>query len=185
MRFKKIENKLPEQKKNFKWSWLLLKLSFFFFLLSFAIYGGAMFYNTHDFRSPILFQNPVPKKQINMHSPTASQSAFIGQSYAEEPKNPYDEKSPKGIAWKINLERFGIENWESWNLLIEKESGWNPYAINQSSGACGIPQSLPCSKMDCERWDYECQLEWMANYIEDRYETPMKALAFHFEKNWY
>lgn len=173
-----------QTKKN-KFTWLFFKLSLLFVLISFAVYGGMVFYNTHDFRSPILFQNPIPKKQLNILSPTASRSAFLQQTYAEVPRNPYDENSPKGIAWKINSEKFSVRDWNAWDELITQESGWNPYSINRDSGACGIPQSLPCSKMKCDKWDYKCQLLWMADYIENRYGNPTKALAFHQENNYY
>jgi len=95
------------------------------------------------------------------------------------PTNPFAKESPKGIAWEINKERFGVENWEAWETLGNNESGWNPFSVNPSSGACGIPQALPCSKMGCENWDYKCQVEWMAGYIEDRYTNPNGAL-----KHW-
>lgn len=71
---------------------------------------------------------------------------------------------------------FGVEHWESWEILGENESGWNPFSVNPSSSACGIPQALPCSKMGCENWDYECQVKWMADYIKRNYSTPTGAL---------
>lgn len=163
--------------KKYRFTFMFLKFSIMFFLLSLSIYGGFMFYNTHDFRSPVIFQNPVPKKVLNLESPVSSQSAFIGQAIAEEIENPFDKKSPKGIAWEKNKEVFGISNWDSLEELITNESGWNPYNVNKSSGACGLGQALPCSKMNCEKWDYECQIDWVLNYIKDRYETPTKALA--------
>ncbi len=124
--------------------------------------------------------SPLPKaEKVVEITPTSTPEPIKASD------NPYNPKSPKGIAWEINRIKFGVEHWKSWEILGTKESGWNPYAINRTSGACGIPQSLPCSKMDCERWDYECQINWMAQYIERRYGNPTKALAFHQERNWY
>ena len=76
---------IPTEKKKLNKTWLFLKFAIVFFVLSTAIYGGVMFYNTHDFRSPILFQNPVPVKELNIESPVPSKSGIlIKQSYAEE-----------------------------------------------------------------------------------------------------
>ncbi len=67
--------------------------------------------------------------------------------------------------------------------LIVNESGCNPNAVNPSSGACGIPQSLPCEKMGGVNSDGTSQaspvqqLIWMDNYIKDRYGTWDNALA--------
>lgn len=159
---------------------------FMFFLIMTTIFTTYEFVETHEFKSPInvSFSNPFPRKVIKIESPLASRSAFL-QVYAEELKNPYTPESPKGIAWEVNKEIFGTEHWGALEELIQRESTWNPYAVNSSSGACGLGQALPCSKMDCEKWDYECQIRWMANYIENRYGTPTEALSFHSEKNWY
>ncbi len=65
-----------------------------------------------------------------------------------------------------------------WNI----ESGWRWNAYNASSGAYGIPQSLPGSKMATAGGDWttssRTQIEWGLGYIEARYSTPCGALAF-------
>ncbi|WP_304393060.1 transglycosylase SLT domain-containing protein [uncultured Clostridium sp.] len=73
--------------------------------------------------------------------------------------------------------------------LWNKESGWNPNAHNKSSGAHGIPQSLPASKMSSEGADYytngKTQIRWGLKYIKNRYGTPAKAWAHSQKVNWY
>lgn len=66
--------------------------------------------------------------------------------------------------------------------LIINESGCKPHAVNKSSGACGIPQALPCSKLKCPLNDSGavCQLKWMDGYVKDRYGSWESALSF-----WY
>jgi len=76
-------------------------------------------------------------------------------------------------------------NWFDAAELIGKESGFNPFAVNPTSGACGVCQSLPCAKMNCELSDIDCQLDWQWNYIANRYGTITKALAFHQINGWY
>lgn len=63
-------------------------------------------------------------------------------------------------------------------FIYHKESGNNPHAINKRSGACGLGQALPCSKMPCELADYACQDAFFTQYMEDRYGTWEKARAF-------
>lgn len=71
--------------------------------------------------------------------------------------------------------------------LIGKESGCNPGAVNRSSGACGIPQALPCSKLPCplDATGAVCQLNWMENYVQNRYGSWAAARAFHATRGWY
>jgi uncharacterized protein YabE (DUF348 family) len=71
--------------------------------------------------------------------------------------------------------------------LIGKESGCNPGAVNRSSGACGIPQALPCSKLKCplDASGAVCQLNWMENYVAGRYGSWANARAFHASRGWY
>jgi hypothetical protein len=69
--------------------------------------------------------------------------------------------------------------------IIGRESGFDPYAINEKSGACGLTQALPCGKMNCRLGDWECQLKWQKGYIGKRYGTASQALAFHDINGWY
>lgn len=73
--------------------------------------------------------------------------------------------------------------------LWERESNWNPNAHNKSSGAHGIPQSLPASKMASEGADYytngKTQIRWGLKYIKNRYGTPSQAWAHSQQKGWY
>ena len=74
-------------------------------------------------------------------------------------------------------------------LLWYRESSWNPNAVNKKSGACGVPQSLPCSKMKSEgadyRTNYKTQVRWGCKYIKARYGTPSKAWQHSQRKGWY
>ena len=84
------------------------------------------------------------------------------------------------------LAQAGITNPDAiW--LIGKESGCNPGAVNRSSGACGIPQALPCSKLKCplDASGAVCQIKWMENYVMGRYGSWAKARAFHASRGWY
>ncbi len=73
--------------------------------------------------------------------------------------------------------------------LWNKESGWNPAAHNSSSGAYGIPQALPASKMATAGTDYltnyKTQIEWGLSYIKSRYGTPSAAWNQSCSRGWY
>jgi len=73
--------------------------------------------------------------------------------------------------------------------LWNKESGWRWNAENRSSGAYGIPQSLPGSKMASAGADWRTnpatQISWGLGYIAGRYGTPCGAWAHSQAKGWY
>lgn len=79
---------------------------------------------------------------------------------------------------------FG-EQWTYAAELIARESSFNKYAINPSSGACYLAQALPCSKMKCSADDEDCQLLWIRDYVNARYGGIKQAISHHNLKNWY
>lgn len=86
------------------------------------------------------------------------------------------------IIEEVASKKGWIEHIDSWKNLVAKESGFNPYAVNISSGACGIGQALPCEKMQCDLGDVQCQATWMATYIQGRYGDPTRAWEFWLSK---
>jgi hypothetical protein len=73
--------------------------------------------------------------------------------------------------------------------LWQKESGWNSRAHNSSSGAHGIPQALPGSKMASAgpNWQTNArtQIAWGLDYIAGRYGNPSNAWAHSMSRGWY
>jgi len=66
-------------------------------------------------------------------------------------------------------------------FIYNKESGNNPKKVNTSSGACGLGQALPCSKLleVCPDLDYGCEDGWFtAVYMTARYHSWANAKAF-------
>lgn len=85
---------------------------------------------------------------------------------------------------------YGNYNQEQMNCLINlwnRESGWNPNSYNKKSGACGIPQALPCSKISKSEGsnDWKAQIRWGVKYINARYKTPCNAWKHFQSKHWY
>ncbi len=79
----------------------------------------------------------------------------------------------------------GITDSLSASVLIARESGCNPYSVNQSSGACGVGQALPCGKTGCEMGDGACQTRWMNQYVIGRYGSWSVALSHSYANGWY
>ena len=73
--------------------------------------------------------------------------------------------------------------------LWNRESHWNPSAHNKSSGAHGIPQALPGSKMASEGSDWssngKTQIRWGLKYIKGRYGSPSNAWSHSESHGWY
>jgi hypothetical protein len=84
---------------------------------------------------------------------------------------------------------WGSDQFRCLDLLWTRESGWRANAYNASSGAYGIPQSLPGSKMASAGADWRTnaatQIDWGLSYISSRYGLPCEAWAHSEAYNWY
>jgi hypothetical protein len=75
--------------------------------------------------------------------------------------------------------------WQYVDYIVSKESGWNPNAVNKSSGACSLAQSLPCSKIGPNWNDPVVALKWQYNYVNARYGGYAGAYTFWLNNHWY
>ena len=96
----------------------------------------------------------------------------------------YLEIVGKHEGW-MNLAGIPPSDWDSANFIISHESGWNPNAVNASSGACGLVQSLPCSKIGANWNDPVTALKWGHNYVTQRYGSWAGAVSFWQANHWY
>lgn len=76
------------------------------------------------------------------------------------------------------------EVWGYVDFIVTRESGWNPNAVNRSSGACGLGQQLPCGKWAGAWNDPVAALVAMNGYVA-RYGGWAGAVAFWQSHNWY
>jgi len=108
----------------------------------------------------------------------------------EPPPADIDPGSNRALGYQLLLD-FGFrpEQWKYLDALWHRESGWNHRAENPSSGAYGIPQSLPATKMAVVGPDWrtnpETQIRWGLAYIAARYGTPEKAWEHSERRGWY
>ena len=77
------------------------------------------------------------------------------------------------------------ESWGYADFMVSKESGWNPNSVNKSSGACGLAQALPCSKVPGNPYNPVDSLNWMNSYVNGRYGGWQGAYNFWLAKHWY
>ena len=83
------------------------------------------------------------------------------------------------------IRQAGVSDVANAKILIMKESGCNPNAVNASSGACGLQQELPCGKSGCGLGNPVCQIKWMQNYCNQRYGSWAGAVAHSNSVGWY
>lgn len=71
------------------------------------------------------------------------------------------------------------------DYIVGRESGWNPNATNSSSGACGLVQAYPCSKVPGNGYDPVDNLRWGNGYAIGRYGSWAAAFDFWSRNHWW
>lgn len=116
---------------------------------------------------------PAPKPPVNV--PTSC--------------NQYSGYQATACAMVVAKGGWGLGQMPCLVNLWMKESHWNPTAKNRSSGAYGIPQALPGSKMASAGADWatnaETQIRWGIGYIAGRYGNPCGAWSHSQATGWY
>ena len=94
----------------------------------------------------------------------------------------------KEYALRRVVEEWSLDEWESFNKLVQKESSWNNEAQNPVSTAFGTMQFLDSTwkTVGCVKTiDQNKQIDCGIKYIKARYGSPQKALQFHLQNNHY
>jgi len=116
------------------------------------------------------------------------------QQQAPQPAPSQAAPVPSGSAQQIAMSMLGSYGWSSGQFscldsLWNEESGWNVFASNPTSGAYGIPQALPGSKMASAGPDWQTdaatQIRWGLGYIQSTYGSPCGAWAHEQADGWY
>ena len=134
--------------------------------------------------SSVVLEEPVNKiVQVRAKQTTSRSSSgrtYISGSVAEY--QAYARARCSAYGWST----------ADFNCLValwNKESKWNPNAYNSGSGAYGIPQALPASKMATAgtdyRTNYKTQINWGLSYIRSRYGSPSAAWSHSKSTGWY
>ena len=81
------------------------------------------------------------------------------------------------------------DQFQCFSNIVNHESTWNYKASNPSSGAYGLVQALPASKMSSAGADWATnpatQIKWGLSYMNNRYESPCGAWSFWQANHWY
>lgn len=129
-------------------------------------------------------------KEIVTPTPTPTSTPKIVRQTSYIPKvdtNIISGNEAALIAQKRALNEYGWSGaeWDALYWIVQHESGWRSTAVNKSSGACGLFQAYPCSKLGSNWQDLNHQITWGLNYIKKRYGSPTAAKAFWLQKGWY
>ena len=137
---------------------------------------------------------PIEAALFSELSSSATVSASAMSLVSSASANVELARTPKGareVAKELMDEKYGWgeKQYACLDDLWIKESNWNYRASNKRTGAHGIPQALPATKMDSAGTDWRTnpvtQISWGLRYIDVRYETPCKAWAKFKRSNWY
>jgi hypothetical protein len=124
----------------------------------------------------------------------AAQARQQAQQLAAQQQAAPPPAVPSGAAQQIAMSMLSPHGWSSSQFscldsLWDVESGWNVTATNPSSGAYGIPQAVPGSKMASAGPDWQTdattQITWGLGYIQAMYGSPCGAWAHEQADGWY
>ena len=133
-------------------------------------------------------------RQAAVAKAAAAKAAAQRQAARQQAAQPQAASAPSGSPQQIAEQMLSEFGWSSGQFsclqpLWDHESGWNPYAQNPSSGAYGIPQALPGSKMANAGGDWQSnpatQIRWGLSYIQGSYGSPCGAWAHEQSDGWY
>ncbi|WP_369388902.1 transglycosylase SLT domain-containing protein [Streptomyces sp. CG1] len=126
-----------------------------------------------------------PKKALTVAA-VAAATAGMALSAAPAQAAPASASSAQAIAKKMIPD---AAQFNAFSKIVSHESGWNPSATNSSSGAYGLVQALPASKMASAGADWKTnpatQIKWGLDYMNSRYGSPVKAWSFWQANGWY
>jgi hypothetical protein len=126
-----------------------------------------------------------PKKALTVAA-VAAATAGMALTAAPAQAAPASASSAQAIAHKMIPD---AAQFNAFNKIVSHESGWNPSATNSSTGAYGLVQALPASKMATAVSDWktnaQTQIKWGLDYMKSRYGSPVGAWNFWQSNGWY
>lgn len=168
--------------------------------LTVTIVGGALIYGgIRGYSMLQVLQNLVTGKPIttgvSVTYPLSTPGSYTGSVADVSGAGPVPPGGNQALALQLASSMYGWEGseWTALQSLWNRESGFDEHAKNPSSGAYGIPQALPFTKMPKTAWpesaggnsDPTTQIKWGLDYIKGRYGSPSKAWAHETANNWY
>ena len=120
----------------------------------------------------------------------AARKAAAAKRKAVLTTRPVTAGSARALGKKMAAQRgWTGSQWAALDRLWMAESSWRVTAGNGSTGAYGIPQAMPGSKMASagSNWQTSAatQIEWGLDYIDSRWGSPMGAYSHFLSNHWY
>ncbi len=99
-------------------------------------------------------------------------------------------ESHKQYAYSKVVETWSEDEWKAFDTIIKKESGWTENlehntALSTAYGLGGFLDGTWSSVGCIKTSNKDVQIDCTIKYVKQRYETPTKALQFHYLNNWY
>ncbi|MBB5938187.1 aggregation-promoting factor C-terminal-like domain-containing protein [Streptomyces zagrosensis] len=131
-------------------------------------------------------EKKAAKEREKEKEQTASRSAERDSSPSSlAPKSSYSVADVQAIARQM----VPADQFQCFSNIVNHESTWNYKASNPSSGAYGLVQALPASKMSSAGADWQTnpatQIKWGLGYMNEKYDSPCGAWAFWQANSWY
>ena len=139
-------------------------------------------------------QSAIEKKEAAAKAEKAAKEAKEreeAQSKASRSSADFPVQSSYSIAQIQAMARQMVpaDQFQCFSNIVDHESSWNYRAVNPSSGAYGLFQALPGSKMSSVGADWQTnpatQIKWGLNYMNERYDSPCGAWSFWQANHWY
>jgi hypothetical protein len=157
-----------------------------------AAVKAAQEHAAHVAHQQVLAARAAAAKRAAAQKAAAQQAAAqqaATQKAATEQAATTPSGSPQQIAQELLAQQGQSSQFSCLDEVWQKESGWNVTASNPSSGAYGIPQALPGSKMASAGPDWqtnaETQIKWGLQYIDSTYGSPCAAWSHEESDGWY
>lgn len=133
-----------------------------------------------------VYVKPKPKPKPEPETASADEGSSDDSS-AEEDTSAAAPSYSGGGSKEEWMTAAGIaeSDWGYVDYIASRESGWDPNATNPSSGACGVIQALPCSKVPGSGYDPVDNLRWANGYAVGRYGSWAAAYAFWTSNHWW
>ncbi|MEV6175292.1 transglycosylase SLT domain-containing protein [Streptomyces sp. NPDC051954] len=127
-----------------------------------------------------------PKKALTTAAVAAAATGLVLTAAPAQAATTSSATQAQAIAKKMIP---STAQYNAFSKIVEHESGWDVDATNASSGAYGLVQALPGSKMASAGSDWKTnaktQIEWGLDYMNDRYGSPVGAWNFWQANGWY
>jgi hypothetical protein len=133
----------------------------------------------------------IAKQKAAQQAEEAAKARKEAQAKASRDASSFPVLSSYSVAQIQAMARQMVAagQFQCFSNIVDHESSWNYRAVNASSGAYGLFQALPGSKMASVGADWQTnpatQIKWGLNYMNSRYGSPCEAWSFWQANHWY